>query len=423
MSSPILSASAGSQVVRWTYWPVSYQFGDPTVISNVPLPLSGVSYSEVMRGVGMLRGSLQLYDPEVRELDPWSKIVPRKTGLVAVREVFDPDSGMWFGRPMWHGIVWTAPSDPATGQMNITAQTVEGLWAKRLITKAISWTGVDQRQIAADLLVPSKFSKVPLGSGMFTGWVNVDPPVTNTGVLRTFSYADGQETSLLEAHQNRSQLATNSYEWTTSVRVLSGSSAVSASSFRVQYVMGYPRLGRSVLDDTPVPRLTYDRNGGGNVLTFQRAYDGSNVPNIVWGRGNGYDDLQVKTQVQNTDSTGKNEWDYGYMQTEERFSDADVSLVSTLRDYCYRLMWDRLGSEEYLSELELRGDIYPFFGDYVMGDQMILSTNDWTWPPDWYDASGFVDLLTRVYGWTVTPPEGERAETVKMVVSAGRAEL
>lgn len=409
--------------VRYSYWPVSYQFGDPTVTSNAPLPLFGVKFSQVMRGVGMLRGFLQLNEPEVRELDPWGRVVPRKTGIVVVREQFDPEADRWVSAPVWHGIVWAAPRDPTSGRMEVLAQTVESLWARRLITKNMVWINSDQATIAADLLLPGKFSKVALGSGAWTGWINVDPPAGFTGVSRTWSYAEGQETNLLEAHQARSQLATNSYEWTTAVRVLDGLDAVSANTFRVQYVLGFPRLGRSYAAGDEIDRLIFDREGSGNVSKFGYSYDGSNVANIVWGRGNGYEELQVKTKVENIDTLGRREWEYGFLQTEDRFSDPDVKVESTLVDYCIRHMRERLGSEQFLSALTLRGDITPYFGSYAIGDQQIVTTNDMTWQPDWYSSDGWVDLLTRIYGWTVTPPEGDKAETVELVVSGGRAQL
>ena len=42
------------QQVSYTYWPVAYNFGDPTVISQTPLPLSGVQFSKGMRMAGQL---------------------------------------------------------------------------------------------------------------------------------------------------------------------------------------------------------------------------------------------------------------------------------------------------------------------------------------------------------------------------------
>jgi hypothetical protein len=398
---------------------VSYSFGDPTVISNVSLPLSGVQFSEIMRGVGELRGQLQLADEEVRSIYPWDKIVPRKTGIVVVREVFDPITATWAPEAVQHYIVWAAPRNPVTGRMSIYATTVEGLWARRLITRAMSWTNQDQTLIAADLLNPALFSKIALGADPWRGWITVDPPVAATGVVRTFSYADGQESNLLEAHQNRSMLATNSYEWRTRPRVLSGADAASANTFRIEYQMGFPSLGRRLGGIFPPPRFTFDRTGAGNVSAFELAYDGSDVPNIVWARGSGYDSLQVKALVQNIDGGGFPEWAYGFLQTEDRFSDPDVKLESTLTSYARRWMWEKLGSEQYISSMTVQGNTPPYFGTYGIGDDVIVSTNDSTWADDRYDSSGMVELSLRVFGWVVTPPQGEANETVQLLLSGG----
>jgi len=403
--------------VRWTYWPVNYLNGDPTVLGNGPLPLGGVQCSVGMRAVGQLKGSLQLADPSVRALYPWDKVVPRKTGIVAVRATQDPTTGAWGTSWIQHYWVTAAPTDPATGRMSITALTVEGPWARRLITKAITWTGVDQQQCAADLLNPAVFSKIPLGASPYPGWINVDPPTTPTGVVRTFSYVDDQETNLLQAHQDRSQLATNPYEWTTTTRVLSGADGESAQSFRPQFVLGYPKLGRQIGQMYPVPRLTYDVNGTGNVVSFKPQNDGSKVNNIIWGRGNGYADLQVKTQVQYQPG-GVNEWATGFLQTEGRYSNPDVSDVGTLNDQCYQQIYQSLSSQAFISDLKIRGDLFPYFGSYVIGDQMILATNDPTWPPDYYTSSGYFESVVRVYGWTITPPEGSKSETVDLLLAS-----
>jgi hypothetical protein len=412
--------TGAQQQVRWTYWPVNFAFGNLTVISNTPMPLSGVKMSAVMRGVGMMRASLQLADEEVRALDPWSKIVPRKTGLVAVRTVVDVSTGAATSTVPWYGTVWAAPRDPQTGRMDITAMTIEGNWARRLITKGKRWDDVDQQQIAADLLDPAVWSLLPLGPAMWPGWITVDPPTVPTGVARDFEYDEHQETNLLEAMQRRSQLSTNSYEWRTDVRVLSGLDPLSADTFRPVFVLGFPELGRQLGDVFPVPRFRFDTAGSGNVVEFKVAFDGSDVPNVVWGTGKGYEDLQTRVQVQNTDGGGFSEWEYGFLQTEARFSDPDVSVESTLIDYCYRYMYDRLGSEQFIASLTVRGDLLPYFDSYTIGDALILETNDRTWPPSWYNGDGWVELSTRIFGWTITPPQGATAETVELLISGGQ---
>lgn len=403
--------------VRYTYWPVMYQFGDPTIISQTPLPLSGVQYSRVMRGVGEFQASLQLADEHVRALYPWDKIVPRKTGILAVRQVWVPELRVWVSGIAWHGIVWAAPRDPMTGRMTITAQTVESLWARRVISGPmaggdLTWTQADQATIAADLLNPSKFSYVPLGANPWPGWVNVDPPTNPTLVYRDFTYKRDQQTSLLEAHQKRSQVA-NGYEWTTTERVLTGGpDPIDATSYRVQFVLGYPRLGRKISGDQPVPMLKYDRRGAGNVLSYGYAYDGSEVPNIVWGRGAGYDDTAVQAQIRNSP-----EWGYGFLQTEAKFSDPDVGVGSTLAEYARAYMARKLASEQFVSSLTLRGDVDPLFGTYQIGDDVLFDTNDWTWPGT--ENGNFVRLNARIFGWRVTPPQGTGTERVELFISGG----
>lgn len=418
MTYPVDPSLTGQQAeVRYSYWPVNFAMGNLTVISNVPLPLSGVAYSKAMREVGELRATLQLADSSIRELYPWDKIIPRKTAIVVVREQQDLVTGEWIAQAGDAYTVYGAPSSPENGRLEITAHsTVEAMWARRLITKAMNWVNQDQTVIAADLCDPLKFSLQALGANPWPGYITVDPPTNMTGVLRTHNYTEGQETNLLEAQQARSQLATNPYEWTTGLRVLSGASAVSAQAFRPVFVLGYPQLGRRRSAAFPMPVLTYDVAGTGNVTSLKVNRDGSAVPNIVWGRGDGYEDLQVKAKIENIDQYGVREWEYGYLQSEERFSNPDVKVVATLADHMYHLMWDKLGSERYLAEVVVRGDLPPYFGSYVVGDDLLLRTNDLTWPPDQFQADGWVYLPGRIYGWTVQPPQGDGHEAIRLLV-------
>src|SRR5688500_19583999 len=126
-----------------------YPFADPTIISQTLLPLSGLQFSRVMRSVCEFQATLQLAHPQVREIYPWDKVVPRKTGIVAIRQTWDRYLRLWSSSIAWHGIVWAAPRDPETGRMSITAQTIESLWARRVISGPLAggdltWEQVDQ---------------------------------------------------------------------------------------------------------------------------------------------------------------------------------------------------------------------------------------------------------------------------------------
>jgi len=506
-SAALLAASSydlpEEQIVSYTYWPVNYYLGDPYVIGNAPLPLSGVQFSDVMKGVGELRASLQLADPDVRAMNPWELVLPRKTGIVAVRSVLvDEDTDTWQHEAVWHGTVWERKPVPATGRWEITARTIEYGWSRRLITGPMAggdlvWAQADRTEIVQDLLTPSIFSQVgppstygtatatvdaasldrvivnaadvtdiPEGGyvrvraldgtyrtnaagttdifnvtdlidgggiwaivvtplfaslseigdvveviNLWPGWINIDPPTQMTLRVHDFSYKRDQQTNLLTAHQDRSKVD-DGYDWYTSVRVLEGGSPIDAISFRCQYVMGYPRLGREYGVDE-IPRFMFRVSGQGNVLDSSPVYNGEGVANVVWGQGSGYD-----TDALRAVATNSSDWANGFLITEDRYSNPDVSRSDTLEAYTISALIQSYANEQYLDQVTVRGDKPPYFGTYAMGDDALFSTDDWT-NTDGPNGDRDVTYRTRIMGWTVTPPEGKNSETVKLVLAGG----
>ncbi len=494
------------QEVRYTYWPVNYFLGDPTVISSAPLPLSGVNFSVLMKGVGELRASLQLADELVRSMNPWELAVPRKTGLVAVRSVrLDDDEDTEEHEIVWHGLLWERTPVPSTGRWEMVFRTIEYNWARRLITGPMAggdlvWAQGDRTTIVRDLLTPPTFSQVgppdDLGSAtaaanatnatslitttaeaaavttgtyvqvtatdgtprvtatgdtvfrvtskqantpivgqvtinltpamtvnsltgdlltvvaLFPGWVNIDKPIVLTGRRHDHSYKRDQQTNLLTAHQDRSKVD-DGYDWYTSTRVLSGGNALDAATYRPQFVMGYPRLGREYgVDD--IPRFVFRSDGRGNVLTASPVYNGSNVANVVWGQGAGYESDALRQVAMYPE-----DWANGHMITEDRYSNPDVKRADTLLEYTVAQLVETYANEQFVSSVEVRGDHPPYFGSYAMGDDALYSTDDWT-NPDGPNGDRDTTMITRIMGWVVTPPEGTNAETVKLVLAGGQ---
>jgi hypothetical protein len=487
--------------VRYTYWPVSYFLGDPHVISNAPLPLSGVNFSRLMKGVGELRASLQLADEDVRAMNPWELVVPRKTGIVVVRTVVDAEAGTEAHTIEWHGIVWDRKPVPATGRWEIVARTIEYNWSRRLITGpmaggALVWAQKDRTKIVQDLLTPALFSQIgpadnlgqataslagtsttivvptaqaalistgtyaqvvdtfgnyrviPTGDNivritsksgpsggnvtitftpalttttaigdvitsvaLFPGWVHVDKPVTLTGRLHDHSYKRDQQTNLLTAHQDRSNVD-DGYDWFTSMRVLDGANALDAASYRVQYVMGYPRVGR-VYGEDDIARFTYRTTGEGNVTEVTPVYNGEGVANVVWGQGAGYDASALRQFA-----TNSSDWQNGFMITEDRYSNPDVSRADTLLAYTISALFQSYANERFVQAIKIRGDKPPYFGTYSLGDDALYTSDDWT-NPDGPDGDRDTTYLTRIMGWTVTPPEGTNSESVQLVLASG----
>lgn len=490
------------QDVRYTYWPVNYYLGDPTVLNSAPLPLSGVRFSTIAKGVGEMRAALQVSDPDVRAMNPWHLILPRKTGIVVVRSTSFPGDAEETHTVVWHGTVWEAPVNDQTGRMEIVARTVEFGWSRRLITGPmaggdLTWSQADRTVIVQDLLTPELFSQIgppavrgsatatvdaasadrvvvatvdiddiPVGSyvrvtmlggfprlavdgftdifrvigtefgggisailiapnfgslseigdvvevfDLFPGWINVDKPAAMTGRVHDMTYKRDQQTNLLEAHQARSNVS-DGYDWYTSVRVLSGANAHDASTYRVQYVMGYPRLGRIYgVDD--IPRFSFFVDGRGNTLSASGVYNGSGVNNVVWGAGAGFDSAALRAVT-----TYAADWANGFLITEGRYSNPDVSVAETLQDYTNSALVQSYANERFLDKVTVRGDLPPYFGSYSIGDDALFTTDGWG-NPDGPDGDRSTTFLTRIMGWTVTPPEGTNSERVELVLSGG----
>lgn len=490
------------QVVRYTYWPVNYYLGDPTVISAAPLPLSGVKFSRLAKGAGELRASLQMSDPDVRAMKPWELVLPRKTGIVVIRSAKLEGDEREVHTIEWHGMVWEAPVNDETARMEITARTVEYNWAQRLITGPMAGGDLvfaqrDRTFIVQDLLNPEKFSQIgpdttpptatatvnsvaldrvwvtnanaanfPVGtylrvasgpgvyrtdatgaisvfrvtstsvSGgntalilnpnlgtlsvigdvvsmvtLFPGWITVDPPTAPTGQLHDLTYKRDQQTNLLEAHQDRSNVG-DGYDWFTTTRVLSGTDAYQASTYRVQYVMGYPRLGRQYGVDN-IPRFSRYIDGRGNVLTATTVHNGSGVRNVMWGAGAGFDSSTVRALA-----TNSGDWTNGFIITEGRYSNPDVSVLTTLQSYTNAALIQSYANEQFLKSVSVRGDMPPYFGSYNIGDDALYTTDGWG-NPDRADGTRDLTYLTRILGWTVTPPEGTHNETVELLLAGG----
>lgn len=426
VGAPDPTAAETPQDSRYTYWPVYFPGGDAVVLSAASLPLSGVRFSQVVRGVGELRASLQLAEETVRSMDPWALIIPRLTGIVVVRSIRSPETGAESHRAVDLYIVWGARRDPATGRMDITAHTVGGNWAKRKISgpppvgfrdpvtgdlyPGMRWEDVDQAQIMRDLLDPTLFSQFGLHPGTYPGWVTVDAPTEDHGVLRTHSYRRGQNTNLLTAHQDRSKVI-NGYEWHTGVRVLTGENAHDAGSFRATMVVGYPRLP-GVIGETEIPRFTFRVNGQGNVIQLgEFEHDASGVASVMWGSGSGFDSSTVRAQVWNSA-----DWDAGFLITEDDYSNPDVSRQETLEEQTASAMFQTYADERFVSKVTVRADLAPHFGTYTLGSDCLLDTDDAT-QPDNPDGSRGGIYLTRIMGWTVTPPEGDESEKVELMLA------
>lgn len=300
----------------------------------------------------------------------------------------------------------------ATGMMTSSILTTNAV-----VSHPVAWQNVDQQQIAADLLNPAKWSQIPLNAGSFPGWITIDPPTVPTGVqIQELEYQLNSQTNLLQAHQDRAQLA-NGYEWYTALRVLSGTDPLSANSFREQFILGYPRAGRQIAHGDPCPTFQSRIDGSGNVISYLMWYDGTQTNNIYWGSGSGYQSSAVQALA--VDSS---QWTEGFLMTEGQYQNTAISDQVTLQAYTNAQIIGDIASEFYLYQLAVRGDLPPTLDTYGLGDDITFVADDWIWP-DGVAGDRMVTIQSRIVGLTIVPPEGTNGEKVSVLINSAQLSL
>ena len=89
----------------------------------------------------------------------------------------------------------------------------------------------------------------------------------------------------------------------------------------------------------------------------------------------------------------------------------------TLQDQTNAALVQSYASERFIASLMVRGDLYPYFGSYFIGDDCLFDTDDWM-QQDNPDGTRDTLYLARILGWKVTPPNGgENSETIEILLA------
>ena len=153
--------------------PFSYLFCD-LVTGDVieELPVTGVSFGEVLNGIGQFQGNVPIQSAAVRALDWDTATQPGRTFLVVTYE----------GTVAWSGIIWQTTYTSDTQGLPIMASTDWSYWAHRLqqVGHKNTWAsapGGDPMQIAKTMIVEAQASAVREGAQILGTASNTPPGI------------------------------------------------------------------------------------------------------------------------------------------------------------------------------------------------------------------------------------------------------
>lgn len=346
------------------------------------LPMESVRYGGDLCGVGTFAGAIPLYADDLPMVRVLSAVRPFRTKLLVERQ----------GQPVWIGWINAEPAyDSASGTLGVQAEESLGYFAARFVPTR-SYLGIDQYDIARDLITTAQQDP---GGDM---WIAVDPDVMS-GTLRDRHYLATDQTPVLTALTQLSEVI-GGFEFGVRTGYDPGGQPYELLTLA-------DRLGHG--QDDAALALNFDRWSGGNIESFNWADAGRPMRTRMWATSETDEGVQLALYAQRPDLIAA-----GYPLLEESGTFDRVSSVATLAQHAAGLLAARAGVSVTMT-LTLRPESGIMFGDWVLGDEVLVRVADWRFPPGQGGSPGMEGYF-RVVSYTVSVDD-EGTETYQLTLA------
>lgn len=377
------------------------------------LPLNVQSFGMTLNGSGTLTGSLNLSD-NYKQNAPFIAAVECRRAMIWALEN---------GFPVWGGAQLDQPDmTRAQGTLPISAQTIDAVWGKRLITDTIEYAGVDLFTVFHDLATYGLTKNSPY---IATG---VSPAVTRQPGYLSMVASQGRVARLILPDPGSSGSAwTASHIYSDFTQVSSAWSDMCASG-NLEYAfvpgldgrgdlaiylrLGYTQLGRPLAGSGIF--LTYP----GNALDYGWTITGSQSSNYIWATAppNGAQlqwqsewphgaDLQdlLTNNYPLFESTASWQGSVVTKQAQvDAFADGQVAFAT---------------AGMTTPVINVGGTSQPRLRDIQLGDAAYLSFTSPRHPPQANGAPGLQQEV-RITGWTAYPSGPQQSDYFQLQTSA-----
>jgi len=378
------------------------------------LPLNVQSCGMTLNGSGTLTGSLNLSEVYESNAPFISALMCRRAVIWAIAD----------GWPVWAGVQWDWPDmTRAQGVLPISAQTLDSLWSKRLITDTLEYAGVDLYTAFLDLLAygTTKDSFYIAGGG-------VSPAATRPAGYLSMVATQGRVARLLLPDPGSSGATwTASYTYSDLTQVSSAWSDM-CSSGNLEYAfvpgldasgelaiylqLGYTQLGRPLAGSGI--KLTYP----GNAIDYGYTVTGSQSSNYVWATAppNGAA-LQWQSEwPYGADLTDLLTNNYPLMESTASWQGSVVTTQSQINSFADgQVAMTTAGMTTPV--VNIGGSSQPRLQDIQLGDAAYLAFTSPLHPPQ-ADGSPGLQQEVRIIGWTAYPPGPQQSEYYQVQTSA-----
>ncbi|MFJ1698193.1 hypothetical protein ACIOHC_24260 [Streptomyces sp. NPDC088252] len=324
------------------------------------LPLSGVTYSTILNGIGTLTATVP-YADETIPLDPETATTPGRTAVYVDRD----------GVIVWGGIVWTRQPNGARSK-EIQAAEFLSYYQRRYVkttlstdTSAILNTAyvpggqrlyTDQKYIAWSLLT---YANAQTGGNPR---INVDALTAPAhGIVRQATYYGFERPEIYKAFTELAA-ADNGFDFGCDVGWTSSANNQAPTRYR-KVRTWYPRRGRTA-DESG---LVFVKGGqGASILSYDWPEDGTASATEVSALGAGTGEAKVSTVVQDADRLAS-----GWPLLEAVTTYDGVIEQAQLNGLANAELTAR-GQAQVQPTFEVSADTDPAFGSYSVGDEALF---------------------------------------------------
>ena len=358
-----------------------YLFAD-LLTNNIlaELPLTGVTFTQVLNSPGSLNAHMLVSDLRENSLDYVNATIPARTAIYVDRN----------GVLVWGGILFARRYNASQQRIEITAREFDSYFERRRISTSQAFNNVDQLTIAETLVNNAQAAT--------NGNIGLIVPTNTSGVLvsRVF-YAY----ELKDLYSGIKDIATQSTGFDFNVDVQYDSSQNPTKILRLDY----PYRGVT-WDATSPTALVFEFPG--NLVDYEYPEDGSVTTNAMFGIGPGSNEGKLIAS-----STVPAQWDAGWPLLEDTTTYNDV--------YDSTLLTNLTSAEVFAKQnpvttvkVVLPAYVDPVLGSYKTGDQCLLRITDDRFPNQ---GSGYgLVVVQRIVAINVEPGEnGPERVTLTLV--------
>ncbi|GAA4905315.1 hypothetical protein ACFPM3_30235 [Streptomyces coeruleoprunus] len=346
------------------------------------LPLRDVSLDDYIGRPGSLSGTVPV--PNAALADRVRRIEEGRTAVYLER-----GGDLW-----WGGVLWTSTlqaDDKGVLTLALQAATFDSYAARRRIRRDLTYTGLDQLEIARRLWQHIQVDTPGGDIGVTTG-------TETSGVLRDMAWRDGDETPVDEAFKQLAEVE-NGFEHHIAVY------RDPVSGDRVKRLrLGHPKLFTGHTD------LVLDRPGPVLAYSFPRDATRGGTTARARGASANTDQSQESRPVLSAEHVAQDLIDGGWPRVDLSSDHSSVTSVASLNALAAAQLAEARGAvviPEVTIRLDERSPVPPM----LLGRTVRLRITD-----EWY-AEG-LDARYRVIGVKVAPPQRGRPETAELFLEA-----